>query len=102
MNVGRLWTAIGDGEADQNVGRRRLGVLDADIEVALFGEDPAVEEFKFRLIAPAAAVLIDELLIGVGTLRVLVESAAVTMCGRCILVIVELLHVLAVVALRPR
>src|SRR3984957_17798295 len=100
MNVRRLWTAIGDGEADQNIGRRCLGVLDGDIEVALFGEDPAIEEFKFRLIAPAAAVLIEELLVGIGALRVLVESAAVAVRGSCVLIVVELLHVLAVVALR--
>src|ERR1700722_17734220 len=100
MNVGSLWAAIGDREAGQNIGGRFLGVLDADIEVALFGEDPAIEEFIFRLIAPAAAILIDELLVGIGALRVLVESAAVAVRGSCVLIVVELLHVLAVVALR--
>ena len=102
MQDRRLGTAIGDRHADQNVAWGRLGVFDGDIEIALFGENPSIEELIFGLGASAPAVYLEQFLVGKGSVGILVERPAVAVRRGRILIVVELLHVLAVIALGPR
>ena len=48
---GRLRTPVMHGDPDQHVFRISLGVLDEDIEVAIFIEDAGVEQFVLHLFA---------------------------------------------------
>jgi hypothetical protein len=97
---GPLGATVGDGDADREIVRRRLAVFDLDVEVAVLGEHPGVRELVFRLELPAAPILLDERRVRELGLRVLVERAQVRVGGCRVEVVVELLHVLAVVALR--
>ena len=76
-----------------------LGVLDEDVEVAVVVEDAGVEQLELRLVLAAAAVLLDQPGVGKLALRILVEHLQVGVRRRGVEVVVELLDVLAVVAL---
>ena len=86
-------------DADQNIVGVGLGVFDEDVEVAVLVEDAGVDQFEFRIAARAAAVFLEQLLVGKLGLRILVQALHVGMRRRGIEVEVTLLHVLAVVAL---
>ena len=92
-------TPIGNRQSNQNVARGRFRVFNGDVEVALVRENARIEELKFRLCPIATGVLLNELLIRECAVRILVERASVAVRGRCILVVVKLLYVLAVIAL---
>src|SRR5262249_61820234 len=76
-----------------------LGVVDADVEVAVPVEDAGVEQLVLRSQPAAAAVLLDELGVRERPLRVLVEPLEVAGGRRGVEEVVQLLHVLAVVSL---
>jgi hypothetical protein len=87
-------------DADDDVFGVGLGVFDDDVEVAVVVEEARVEQLVLgAVIAPAGAVLADQLRVGVLSLRVLVEELHVGVRGRRVEVEVILLDVLAVVAL---
>ena len=91
-------TAISDGDAHQDVVGGRLRILDEDIEVAAFVENAGVDQLVFRVLVAALVVLRDEMIVGVCRLRILVEHPHEGM-GRCAVeVVIQLLHVLAVIA----
>src|SRR5262249_42106133 len=96
---GRLGAAVVSTDADEDVLRRRLGVLHEDVEVAVLVEHAGVEQLvlKFGPAAPAAGL--DEGAVGEGGLGVLVEVLHVRVRRRAVEVEVILLDVLAVVAL---
>jgi len=50
---------IGRGDANQNVGRRRLRILDLDVEVAVLVERAGVEQLELRIILSAPAILVE-------------------------------------------
>ena len=56
--------AVGDGDADQDVVRRRLGVLGEDVEVAVVVEHAGVGELELRVVLPRRRVLLDEPRVG--------------------------------------
>ena len=72
-----------------------------DIEVAVVVEDPGVEQLEFGLGLPALAVHPHQGFVGVLRLRILVERLQVGVRRRGVEVVVQLLHVLAVVPLGP-
>ncbi len=77
----------------------RLGVFHLDVEEPIVVEDPGVEQLELRPAAPAPRVLLEEAPVGKFRLRVLVERPHVGVGGRPVKVEVQLLDVLAVVAL---
>ena len=99
VQLGRLRAAVVDGDLDQDVFGRLLGVLDEDVEVAILVEHAGVEQFILELVAAPAAAGLDEIGVGKGRLRILVEVLHVRMGRRAVEVEVVLLDVLAVVAL---
>ncbi len=94
-----LGPAVVGGDAHQQVLGPGLGIFDEDVEVAVVVEDAGVQQFVLRLQAAAALVLLQQLLVGEGLLRVLVQKLHVRVRGRVVEVEVVLLHVLAMVAL---
>ena len=88
-----------DGDLNQHVLRRRLGVFHEDIEIAVLVKHPRVEQLVFRLAAAAAAVRRDQIAIREGRLGILVEVLHVRVGRRRVEVEVVFLHVLAVVPL---
>jgi hypothetical protein len=83
----------------QDVDRRGLGVFDLDVEVAVVVEHAGIDQLELGLVLATASVLIDQLCIGEGRLRVLVEELEVGVGRRRIEIVVKLLDVLAVIAL---
>ncbi len=100
MQHGRLGPAIDGRDADQDIVGRGFGVFHEHIEVAVLGEDAGIDQLIFRIVARAAPVLVDQLLVRKFGLRVLVERTSCrsgwACCrGRSI----DLLDIFAVIAL---
>ena len=102
VDLGRLRSPIGDGEADRDVVGRELGVLHADVEVAVAGKHPGVEQLVLRLVPRAVPVGPDQVVVGKRRLRVLVQILHVRVGRRRIEIEVVLLDVLPVIALAVR
>src|SRR5688572_24525087 len=88
----------GHGDPDQDVFGVGFGVFDAHVVVGVAVEHARVGDFELALVLAAAPVLFHEPSVRVLALRVLVEATQVRGRRRGIDVVVELLHVLAVVA----
>ncbi len=91
--------AVLGGDGHQDVGGGALGVLDGDVEVAILVEGAEVGELDLLLGRAGGARVPEELGVGVAALGILVRPAEVARGRRGVLVVVDLLHVLAVVAL---
>ena len=92
-----LRSPVVHGESNEDVFGRGFRVLDAHVEVAIIVEHPGVDELIFAILAGPLLIGRDEVRIGVGTLRVLVEVLHVRVRRRAVQIEVVLLHVLAVV-----
>jgi hypothetical protein len=97
-----LVRAILDGYAHHDVIGRVLRILDADIEVTIAIEHTGIEHFVFGKRRAAPPVLVDELLIRIGVVRILVQHLHVRMRRRAVEIKVQLLHILAMIALLVR
>ncbi|MEZ4313310.1 MAG: hypothetical protein R3F14_35260 [Polyangiaceae bacterium] len=90
--------AVLGGDDHEDVGGGILCVFHGDIEVAVVCEEAEIGELQLGVARAAAGVLAEEGVVRIGALRVLVEEAEVAGGGGGVLVVVELFHVLAVVA----
>ena len=68
------------------------------VEIAVVIEDAGVEQLKLWLVLSAAPVLLDEPGVREFTLRILVEHLQVGVRRRGVEIVIQFLHVLAVVA----
>ena len=102
MELGGVGAAVVDLDADVEIVDPVLGVLDEDVEVPILGEDAGVDQLHLAPGPALARILLDEPRVRVLGLGVLVEVLHVRMRRRGVQVVVQLLHVLAVVTLRPR
>ncbi len=102
MKCGWLICAVFDGNAHHDIVGRVLRILDNDIEIAVVVEHAGIEDFIFRLISAAPPVFLDQLLVGVRVMRILVQHLHVRMSRRAVEIEVQLLYVLAVIALLIR
>ncbi len=94
-----LGRAVVDRHLHQNVVDIGLGIFDYDIEIAVVVEHPGVDQLELGLVPAAPSVLLDQPGVREGCLRILVEHAHVGMGRGAVEIVVELLDVLAVVAL---
>ena len=90
------------GDPHEEVVGAALGVLHEDVEVAVAFEDAGVEELVLHLLPRPLPVRPDQVVVGEGGLRVLVEVLHVRVGRGAVEVEVVVLHVLAVVALAVR
>ena len=97
---GRLGPPVADDDPHQDVGRGRLGVVDLDDPVAVVIEDAGVEQLVLGLELRAPGVLLDQVVVREGGLRVVVAPAQPGAARQGVEVPPVLLDVLAVVALR--
>ncbi|MGQ9914635.1 MAG: hypothetical protein ACUVQQ_09850 [Thermogutta sp.] len=97
-----LGTTVIGGDVHEDVLGISLGVLHEHIIVAIALKRIGIEEFKLRFVSAASGVGFDELTVGKRALRILVQHSQVGMAGRRIQVVVDFLHVLAVVPLGIR
>src|SRR5712691_1245950 len=102
MEGSSLGAAILHGDADQDVLRRGLRILDRHIEVPPRLEGARLEKLELAVPSAAAAILLDEPGIGILGMRVLVEPLQVRVRGGGVEIEVVLLDVLAVIALGTR
>ena len=100
MDHRRLRPAIMHRNPDQHILRRRLGVLHEHIKITVVIKNACIRQFKFRRILPPFPVFRHQPGIGKFPLRILVEIFEIRMGRRGIKVVIDLLHVFAVVALR--
>ena len=94
-----LRSAVAHRDADRDVLRSALRVLDVDVDVAVLVEHAGVEQLVLEVVAAAVAVRLDEVGVGVARERVAVPVLQVRARRRRVEVEVVLLHVFAVVAL---
>ena len=92
-------STIRDGDKDENVFGRILGILDEHIEVAVLIEDAAIDQLKCHFVAAALLVPADQGIIGVCCVLVFVEVLHVRMRRGAVQVEVVFLDVFAVVTL---
>jgi hypothetical protein len=96
---GGVRAAVVGRDLQEQVVRPGLGVLDKDVEVATIVEDAGVEQFVLRPAPAATVVLLDQVRVRELPLRILVEHLQEGVRRRGVEVVVQLLDVLAVVAL---
>lgn len=101
MQGSRVWPAISGRNLDEEVFWPGLGVFEKDIEVTLLVKDPGVQQLELEILVAAAAVLLDQPLIGIGGLGIFVQHPHVAVSGCAVQVEVYFLDVFAVVPLRP-
>ncbi len=95
----RLRPGVADADADAEVERRGLRVIDGDPPVAAIVEDAGVGEFELALVPAAAGVLLAQPRVGKFGLRVMIEPAQPRGGRRRVRVPPVFLDVLAVIAL---
>ena len=98
MHARRFGSAIVRGDTNEDVFGGGFGILDDHIEISIFGEDASIEQLKFGILFRTAPVFFQQLSIGIGALRILVEEFHVGVRRRAVKVEVILLYVLAVIA----
>src|SRR5713226_2953083 len=98
MYARRFGAAIVRSDSNKDVFRGGLGILNDDIEIAVFVEDAGIEQLKLGIFFRMAPVFFQQLSIGKGTLRIFVKKLHVRVRRRAVKVEVILLHVLAVIA----
>ena len=88
-------------DSDKHVHVRGIDprVFDEDVKIAVLVENPGVQQFVFGLVFSPGAVGMNKLRVGKFPLRIFVEHFQVGMCGRGVQVVIELLAILAVIAL---
>ena len=97
VHLGRFRTAVVDGDLDQDILRGRLGVLDEHVKVAVLVEHAGIDQLILEVLPAPAPVGLDQVVVGVGRLRILVEVLHIRMGRRAVEVEVILLDILAMV-----
>ena len=99
MELCRFGPPVKDVNGDEYVLRRVLGIFNKDVEVAIVVEHTGVDQLVFRLLAASRTAGLQQVAIGKGRLRVLVEVFHVGVSRRAVQVEIVLFHIFAVVAL---
>ena len=99
MNFRGFRSAIVDADLNQDVLGRFLRVFHEHIEIPVLVKDAGVEQFVLGLLPAPTAIGHDQLIIGIGRLRILVQILHVGVRRRAVEVEVIFLHILAVIAL---
>ena len=104
MQLGDVGASVHHRDPHQDVVGAGLRIFDRDVEVAALTEDARIHDLVFGDVASvafglAAGILVYEVVVREGSLRIFVEHPHVGVGGGAIEVPPELLHVLAVVAL---
>src|ERR1017187_5484476 len=86
---GGFGAAIADLDADEDVVGRSLGVFHEDVEIAVVGEDAGIEQFILGIVAGAAAILLDQIVVRKRGLRILVQALHVGVGGSAVEVRLE-------------
>src|SRR5271166_7859 len=97
VEFGRVGTAVERFYADTDIFRRRLSVLDEDVEIPVVIEDAGIQQLELRSF-PSPAALLDQLLVRIFPLRILVEHTHVAMGGGVIEVEPILFYILAMIS----
>ena len=98
---GRLRSGVGHLHGHQQVIGAGLGVVHLGDPVPVVVERPGIQQLVLRLLAVTRPVRVDEVLIGERALRVVITPPVPRVARQRVQVPPVLLHVLAVVALRP-
>src|ERR1700733_1859319 len=99
VQFSRLRAAIVNGYLDQDVVRGSVEILDENVPVAIFIETSGIDQFELIVLKTAAAILIHQLRVWVGSLGVLIKHFEIGMVWRGVEVVIVFLDVFTVVAL---
>src|SRR5262245_15855276 len=94
----RFRPSVAEADLDQDILRSLLGVLHEHIKVAIAIEDAGVQQFIFHFVAVAPSVGFDQVIVGIGGLRIFVQILHIGVSRSAVEVEVVLFGVLAVVA----
>src|SRR5260370_26498845 len=94
-----LGSAVVRSHEHEDVFRRGFRIFHEDVEVAVIGENAGVQQFEFELRPVAAAVFLEQSRVRKFRLRIFVEHFQVGMGRGSVQIVINLLHVLAVIAL---
>ena len=97
----RLRSGVGHLHGHQQVVGAGLGVVHLGDPVPVVVERPGIQQFVLRLLAVTRPVRVDEVLIGERGLRIVITPPVPRVARQRVQVPPVLLHVLAVIALRP-
>src|SRR5277367_4279917 len=95
----RLGAAVGHGNLDQDVFDVRFGVLREYVKIAVLEKNSGIHQFILGILPRTPVVLIDQLLVGIGGLRIFIKRAQVAVRRRRIEIEVTFFDVFAVIAL---
>ena len=99
MQARAVRSAIGHADADEDVVDVGLGVFDLNVEVTVTVEDARIDQLELGVLARAPPVLAVELRVRELSLRIFVQALHVRVSWRRVEVIIDLLDVLAMIAL---
>mmetsp|Transcript_11102 Transcript_11102/g.33456 ORF Transcript_11102/g.33456 Transcript_11102/m.33456 type:complete len:404 (+) Transcript_11102:619-1830(+) len=95
-----LGPAVDRSHGEQNVVHRRAGILHVDVKVPVLIKDARVHELVLGIVTAERGVFVAQGVVRELCLRVLVQHLQVAVARRCVQVVVQVLDVLAVIALR--
>src|ERR1700741_1955455 len=98
MHACRFRSATVRGDSNEDVFRDGLGILDDDIKITVFVEDVRIKQLKFGVLFGTAPIFLQQLSIGISSLRIFVKEFHVGMRGRAVEMEVILLHIFAVIS----
>ena len=93
-----VWASVVSRDPDGNILGIGLGILDVNVEVTVVIENARVDEFVFRSLPLTTLIFSDQIRIGKGPLRILVEQVHVGVAWRVVNVEVVVFQIFAVVA----
>jgi hypothetical protein len=73
MQFSRVRSPVGSGDLHEDVIRTGFGILHEDVKVAVILEDAGIEQFILELVSRTPAVRIQQIGIGIGSLRILIQ-----------------------------
>src|SRR5436309_4787828 len=98
MHASSFGAAIVRSDSNKNVFRGGLGILNDDVEIAVFVEDAGIEQLKLGIFFRTTTVFFQQLSIGKCALRIFIEELHVGVSRRAVDVEVILLHILTMIA----
>src|ERR1051326_5906014 len=98
MEWGGFWATLRGGNADQDVCWCRLGILNHDIEVAVFSENTRVYQLVLEFLAAATPIGLCQVRVGEGALWVFVERLHIRVGWSVIQKEIILFHIFAMIA----
>jgi hypothetical protein len=85
-------------DLDQDVLWGLFGVFDEEIKIAVVIKNAGVEQFVLKVIGGTLAICLDQIIVGIGRLRIFVQLLHIGMGGGAVQVEIVFLNIFAMIA----